>query len=102
MSHVYRIDIRAKRALSCRPVRVHELARLWRLAAAILLALGVAATAAGQETTGTITGVVTDSTGAVVPGALVTVKFVPTGAIRTFTTNASGLYTAPLLQPGEY
>ena len=79
-----------------------KLARLWTLAAAIVLALGVAAPAAGQETTGTITGVVTDSTGAVLPGVTVTVKFVPTGAIRSYTTNASGLYTAPLLQPGDY
>ena len=37
-----------------------------------------------------------------VPGVTVTVKFAPTGTIRTFTTNAGGLYTAPLLQPGDY
>src|SRR5262245_29902943 len=73
-----------------------------RALAVCLLALGVAATAAAQETTGTITGVAKDSSGAVLPGVTVTVKFVPTGATQEFITNDSGIYTAPLLQPGEY
>jgi hypothetical protein len=72
------------------------------LAATIVLALGLAGRAAGQETTGMITGVATDTSGAVLPGVTVTVKFVPTGTIRVFTTNAGGRYTAPLLQPGDY
>ena len=76
--------------------------RDWRAAAAIVLALGLAATAAAQETTGTITGAVTDTTGALLPGVTVTVKYVPTGTVRPLTTNAAGLYTAPLLQPGDY
>ena len=78
------------------------MARRWPLAAAIALALGLAPAAAAQETTGTIAGVVSDTSGAVLPGVMVTVKYVPTGAIRSFTTNAGGFYTAPLLQPGGY
>jgi len=73
-----------------------------RALAVCLLALGVAATAAAQETTGTITGVAKDSSGAVLPGVTVTVKNVQTGSTQEFVTNDSGLYTAPLLQPGEY
>src|SRR5262245_38807846 len=73
-----------------------------RALAVCLLALGVAATAAAQETTGTITGVAKDSSGAVLPGVTVTVKNVQTGGTQEFVTNESGLYTAPLLQPGEY
>ena len=63
---------------------------------------GLAATAAAQETTGTLTGAAKDQTGAVLPGVSVTVKFVQTGASQEFVTNENGLYTAPLLQPGEY
>jgi len=51
--------------------------RAGRVAAAIVLTLGLAAVAAAQETTGTITGAAADTTGAVLPGVTVTVKYVP-------------------------
>jgi len=73
-----------------------------RTLAVLLLALGVAAGAAAQETTGTITGVAKDASGAVLPGVTVTIKSVQTGGTQEFVTNENGLYTAPLLQPGEY
>ena len=73
-----------------------------RALAVLLLALGVAAGAAAQETTGTITGVAKDSSGAVLPGVTVTVKNVQTGGTQEFVTNESGIYAAQLLQPGEY
>ena len=50
----------------------------------------------------TLAGEVKDTTGAVLPGVTVTVKYVPTARAQDFSTNADGLYTAPLLQPGEY
>jgi hypothetical protein len=68
----------------------------------VTLVLGLAAAAAAQETTGTITGTATDQTGAVLPGVTITVKNVQTARSQDFVTNASGNYTAPLLQPGEY
>src|SRR5215831_9948903 len=49
-----------------------------------------------------ITGRVTDSTGAVVPGAGITVHNVATGVDRSASTNQDGYYTVPLLQPAEY
>ncbi len=49
-----------------------------------------------------ITGRVTDVTGAVVPGTLITVTSASTGAERKVTTNQEGYYTVPLLLPGEY
>ena len=52
--------------------------------------------------TGQITGRVTDSTGAVVPGAMVKVTLVTTGADRDIQTNSEGYYNAPLLLPGDY
>jgi len=73
-----------------------------RLAIALAMLCGTATLAGAQETTGTITGVAKDQTGAVLPGVTVTVKSVQTGATQEFVTNDAGLYTAPLLQPGEY
>src|ERR1700704_4718511 len=54
------------------------------------------------QTLGTITGEVKDSTGAVVPGATVTVVNKATNATRTTVTNEVGLFDFPALQPGEY
>jgi hypothetical protein len=51
---------------------------------------------------GSITGTVTDSSGAVVSGAMVTVKNVDTGIEHSYQTNQAGLYVAPFLQPGHY
>jgi Carboxypeptidase regulatory-like domain len=53
-------------------------------------------------TTADLTGVVTDATGAVVPGATVTVKSVDTNETRTATTNTQGQYRFPLMKPGDY
>ena len=53
-------------------------------------------------TSGDISGIVTDPSGAVVPNANVTVKSSETGATVTVTTNAQGVYRASLLKPGPY
>src|SRR3989442_14740649 len=55
-----------------------------------------------QVTTGTISGVVQDPTGAVIPGVSVTVRNVDTGTARTVTTDEGGRYTAPNLSLGNY
>ena len=59
-------------------------------------------TSYAQVTTGTISGTVKDSTGAVVPGAAVTIKNTDTGITRTATTDAEGRYRAPNLSLGNY
>ena len=56
----------------------------------------------GQAGTGSIAGVVTDSTGAVVEAASVTVTSDTTGAVRTAQTSASGNYGVTSLPPGTY
>ena len=56
----------------------------------------------GQVTTGTILGEVSDSSGALVPGAKVTIRNVDTGISRTATTDAAGRYRIPQLGPGNY
>lgn len=51
---------------------------------------------------GDITGRVTDSTGAVVPGATVTIKQAGTGVSKTATSNSDGTYRFSLVTPGSY
>lgn len=60
------------------------------------------ALSAHAQTTGVITGTVTDSTGAVVPGAKVIVRSAATGAERKLETNGSGIYNAYSLSVGQY
>ena len=67
---------------------------------ALLIALVGAVTASAQETTGTLTGKLTDTQGLAVPGATVTVTG-PQGA-RSFTTDTDGRFNAPFLTPGTY
>src|SRR5450631_3292269 len=56
-----------------------------------------------QETTGTILGTVTDSSGAVIPNATVTLTNTERGAvIRTLKTDKNGTYNAPQLPIGHY
>jgi hypothetical protein len=52
--------------------------------------------------TSSLTGTVTDPTGAVIPGAQVTITNIKTGAQRATTANGAGYYTMPLLPPGTY
>jgi hypothetical protein len=54
------------------------------------------------QTLGTITGEVKDSSGAVVPGATVTVVNKATNATRTTVSNEVGLFDFPALPPGLY
>ncbi len=55
-----------------------------------------------QTITGTISGDVTDSTGAVVPNVSITVQNAGTGFSRSATTTASGSYRVPDLPIGTY
>ncbi len=71
------------------------------LVSAALFALLVACSLQGQ-TLGTVTGEVTDASGAAIPGANINVRNVATNGLRTATTNGAGAYTIPALQPGTY
>jgi len=55
----------------------------------------------GQES-GLITGVVSDSSGAVVPGATIKAVEVSTGFVRTATSDGDGRYMFPNLRPTQY
>jgi hypothetical protein len=57
---------------------------------------------AQNSNTGAIRGTVTDLSGAVIPGATVTILDVQTGVKTSRTTNSVGIYDAPSLPAGEY
>lgn len=74
-----------------------------RTKALILFILaGVSMRLPGDTSTATITGTITDSSGGVLPGALVIARDVDTGVARSTTTNASGVYLLLGLQAGRY
>ena len=56
----------------------------------------------GQSEKGAIIGTVTDTNGAIVPGATVTVTNLATNTSQTYKTNSDGIYTAPFLNPTTY
>src|SRR6266853_6752098 len=55
-----------------------------------------------QVTGATLSGTVTDPSGAVVSGATVSTRNTATAVVRDATTDSAGLYTIPNLVPGDY
>lgn len=55
-----------------------------------------------QTSTSRITGTITDSTGASIPGAKVTLKNVDTGILYTQVTSTAGVYSFPSIPAGAY
>lgn len=75
----------------------------WALCLFAIAGLGLAVIpAAGQATTGQITGLVADPTGAVVAGAAVTITDEEKGVTFAGRTNAAGHFTVVSLPPGNY
>src|SRR5215831_17970083 len=68
----------------------------------ILAVFAISAAPAGAQGFGSIAGTITDPTGAIIPGATVTVSEGGTGFSRTVTSNERGQYTIPSLRPSEY
>jgi hypothetical protein len=66
----------------------------------VLLLVSVSACFA--QSTATLSGVITDPSGAVVPGAQVIVHSLATGLDRELVTDSAGIYVAPSLEPGDY
>jgi Carboxypeptidase regulatory-like domain len=71
------------------------------VALAILLSFGFLPFAHAQIT-GSITGIVTDTSGAAITSAAVTIKNIETGAVRDSSTDSVGRYIVPTLIVGEY
>ena len=68
----------------------------------VLLLLYIGSYLAAQVVTATLTGTITDSSGATVPNASVKITGLSTGAVRTTTTSSDGVYNVPYLNPGDY
>ncbi|WP_263383226.1 TonB-dependent receptor [Granulicella arctica] len=77
-------------------MRIHSFASV---ASAIILSCGLAH---AQTITGSVTGVVTDPTGAIIPGAKVTATNTGTNVTNIATTNSAGVYDIRFLQIGQY
>ena len=64
--------------------------------------LGVCTLGAWGQSTASLSGTVTDPSGAVIPNARVAVHSLATGVVRIVDTDSAGLYVVPSLQPGDY
>jgi hypothetical protein len=56
----------------------------------------------GQNNFGTVVGTVTDSSGAILANAKVTLKNIGTNVVQTTTSSRAGIYTFPSVLPGSY
>lgn len=72
----------------------------WLLALLALLSLSVSSFAQGDYAQ--LSGTVRDKSGAVIPGAKVTISSAGLNVDRNVTSNGEGLYTIPQLRPGTY
>jgi len=76
--------------------------RAHRLLAFLVLSIFLAHPIYGQVVGATLSGTLTDSSGAIVPKAQISIKNVGTGNTSAVTANSDGFYTAPNLLPGAY
>src|SRR5437899_10647672 len=74
--------------------------RAGRVALVVCLFLGIDGLA--QVINATLSGTVTDATGALIPGVEITATETETGVVSTGVTNEAGTYQFPSLQPGPY
>src|SRR2546425_2297655 len=81
-------------------ISLHMLGRVG-IAIVAWIALGTCLSVA-QSSTATILGTVKDTTGALIPGAMVTLKHTETGYTRTAISSETGDYNVALLQVGAY
>jgi len=75
---------------------------LGRLFTTLFLVILFTFNLAAQAPTGDISGVVSDPSGALVPGVTVTLTNPATNAVRTALTNEAGLYVLRAIPPGVY
>jgi hypothetical protein len=73
-----------------------------RILLSLLILVFFQCTGMGQADTATISGVVTDATGAIISGAAVELESVERGTVTKAESNSSGIYVFASIQPGEY
>ncbi len=84
------------------PSHVGRMTAATRLLLVIVTLLWFSVAGVAQSTSGRILGTLTDQSGAAVSGASVVITDVQRGTSRTVTTDESGNYAVPNLQPGSY
>jgi hypothetical protein len=76
--------------------------KLFCITAALLLCFAIGTSATAQTTNATVSGTVSDATGALIPGVEVTATNTGTGIVSNTVTNEAGAYNFPSLQTGAY
>jgi len=76
--------------------------RLKQLSLCVLAAICMTSQVYAQLTTATVTGTVTDATGAAIPGAALTLENTTRGAVRTAVSDPSGRFSFDFVQVGSY
>src|SRR5947208_15770245 len=71
---------------------------LWSLLCILVLSVSPAM----AQTEASLSGVIRDASGAVIPGATVTVTNPATNQVRSAISNEAGVYNFPVLHPGKY
>src|SRR5687767_12383737 len=72
------------------------------IAAGVFVCLLAMTNVFGQSSNATLGGTVSDATGALLPGVTITATNTGTGVVNTVTSNETGAYQFPPLQPGTY
>jgi len=81
---------------------MHRTDRVFRSAAAVLLALLLSLPSLAQDSGTTLSGTVTDASGKTVPGATIAIRNMATGQATEVRADSAGAYTVSNLTPGEY
>jgi hypothetical protein len=84
------------------PMKIHAIKTITYAISFIALSFILTSAVLAQSNTGSITGVVTDPNGAVVPNATVVITNQGTNEKRTIQTDDSGRYEMPSLATGIY
>src|SRR3989442_15549945 len=82
-------------------VKSLRLSARWATTVVLLIAFGTSLIF-GQGGTATISGVVRDTSGALIPGESITIKHVDSGLTRRVTSSETGNYAAPALPVGPH
>ena len=83
-------------------LELSTLKKVTSAAALLLVLILLTSTGFGQQLTGTLSGTVADSAGAVVPNAKVTMRNEASGDTRTTVSNGSGYFAITAVPPGTY
>src|SRR4051812_25315991 len=102
-SHQFYSDREQKRRFPFRlPLSRVKTANAWRIALMVFAIALLSASMSAQVLYGSLTGTVTDASGAVIVGAQVTASEGQTGVSQNAVSDSSGIYRSASLLPGTY